>query len=319
PSPLRRRRRLGSELRKLRETANLTGEQVIERVGWASASKLSRLENGRSKPDLKDILTLLDLYQVTGAVRDELATITRDAGDMRAWLRQNPEVTRNQLDYFELEAGSAEIREYCPVIVPGLLQTPEYARVRIVSSAPLRSPAPGRNGDEDPDAEVRARQARQALLTQVADAPLYSAVIEESAFSGRAGPPEMLRRQLVHLRQMAELTNVTVQVVPSHASFEDWYLPHTAFSLYRFPDPQDPETVAIEGMSTNFMNTDPKELNRYSVVFQWLQGVALTAEETLSWLDEAVERGSAAEAGPAVRSPKPPSQRRRPARRLTGT
>ncbi|HEY0699747.1 MAG TPA: Scr1 family TA system antitoxin-like transcriptional regulator, partial [Micromonospora sp.] len=133
-SPLRRRHRLASELRRLREAANLTGEQVIERIGWASASKLSRLENGRSIPDLKDILTLLDLYQVTGAARDELATITRDAGSLRSWLRRNPEVTRNQLDYFDLESGSAEIREYCPVIVPGLLQTPEYARVRIVSS-----------------------------------------------------------------------------------------------------------------------------------------------------------------------------------------
>ncbi len=74
-------------LRRLRETAGLTGDQVIERIGWASASKLSRLENGRSRPDLGDVLDLLDLYGVDGESRNELIAITRDAGNTRAWLR----------------------------------------------------------------------------------------------------------------------------------------------------------------------------------------------------------------------------------------
>lgn len=83
PSPILRRRRLGVELRRLREAAGLTGDQVIERIGWASASKLSRLENGRSRPDPQDVGDLLDLYGADQAVHDELLGITSEAGDMR--------------------------------------------------------------------------------------------------------------------------------------------------------------------------------------------------------------------------------------------
>ena len=90
PSPIMRRRRFGIELRSLRETAGLTGDQVIERIGWASASKLSRLENGRSRPDPEDVDVLLDLYGADAALREELLGITGEAGDMRGWLQELP-------------------------------------------------------------------------------------------------------------------------------------------------------------------------------------------------------------------------------------
>jgi transcriptional regulator with XRE-family HTH domain len=123
-------------MRRLREAAGLTGEQVVERVGWASASKLSRLENGRSRPDLADVLDLLDLYRVAAATREELIGIARDAGNSRSWLRAYPVMTSRQRAYAELEVGCAEIHEYATAIGPGLLQTPEYARVRIVAGRP---------------------------------------------------------------------------------------------------------------------------------------------------------------------------------------
>lgn len=136
-SPIVRRQRLGAELRRLRETAGLTGEQVVDRVGWAAKSKLSRLENGRSRPDLADVLDLLDLYQVGGRDRDQLVAIARDAGNTRGWLRAYAVMTQRQRGYAELEAGSVQIREYAASIIPGLLQTPEYARIRILSSRSL--------------------------------------------------------------------------------------------------------------------------------------------------------------------------------------
>jgi transcriptional regulator with XRE-family HTH domain len=321
PSPLLRRRRLGAELRRLREAASLTGDQVIERVGWASASKLSRLENGRSRPDLRDVLDLLDLYGVSGAARDELATITRDAGDMRGWLRSYPVMTQRQRGYAELEAGCAEIREYSPVIVPGLLQTSAYARVRIVSHRPLTTdPGVGEKGDtEDPETEVAARLARQSLLTREVEPPQYAAVLEEAALGHRSGPPDVIRGQLAQLCDLAALPNVTLQVLPRDVVIADWYLPHTAFSVYRFADPQDPETLAIEGLSTNLLLTDRDELNRYTVVFEWLQAAALTAEETLSWLSDAAGQLSAESTrSAAVRDlAKPPIQRSRRTGRLT--
>ncbi|GIG85865.1 helix-turn-helix domain-containing protein [Plantactinospora endophytica] len=317
PSPILRRRRLGTELRKLRESAKLTGDQVIEAVGWASASKLSRLENGRSRPDLRDVLDLLDLYKVTGPLREELTAITNEAGDMRAWLRSYATMTPRQRVFAELEAGCAEIREYSPVIVPGLLQTRAYVKLRILSSRQLVDDPD--QDDTDPENEIAARIARQSLLTREVEPPHYSAVIEEAALGGRAGPREALRAQLVQLRKLAALPNVTIQVLPADQTIADWYLPHTGFSLYRFAEPQDPETLAIEGLATNLMVTDQKEINTYSMVFDWLRDAAYSPEETVVWLtDMAGQRSSGPPRKPASRDPgMPPSQRSRRSGRLT--
>lgn len=263
---------------------------------------------------------LLDLYGVSGPVREELAAITHEAGDMRGWLRSYQVMTPRQRSYAELEAGCADIREYSPVIVPGLLQTEGYARTRIVSSRPLTSySSETEKSDVDgPEAEVKARMSRQSLLTREIDPPRYSAVLEEAALGQRAGPAEMIRAQLNQLCTLAALPNVTLQVLPSHLTIANWYLPHTAFSLYRFADPQDPETLAIEGLSTNLVLTDREELDSYTVVFEWLQSAALSAEDTLSWLAETAGQGPNGPPRPAApRSPVTAPIQRRRTERLT--
>ncbi|MBB4960090.1 helix-turn-helix domain-containing protein [Micromonospora polyrhachis] len=311
-----RRKRLGSALRQLRESAGLTGDQVIERAGWASASKLSRLENARSRPDERDILRLLDVYDASEETRAELTTITREAGDIRSWLRRFPAMTESQRVYAELESGCAEIREYSPVIVPGLLQTELYAMTRITSMRPLTSISdkPEKNETETPENEVRARKSRQDLLRQSFEPPHYYAVLEEAALGRRAGPPEVIRGQLAKLREDAELPNVTIQVLLRDAIIAEWYLAHTAFSLYRLADPLDPQTLAIEGISTNQVLTDHEELHRYSVVFDWLRAAALTPEETRDWLAEKAKELSTRSSRstlPLGQRTKPPTQRSR--------
>jgi transcriptional regulator with XRE-family HTH domain len=278
-----RRRRLGSELRRLREAAGLTGDQVIARVGWASASKLSRLENGRSRPDLSDVLDLLDLYEVTGATREELIGVTRDAGNTRGWLRSYPVMTQRQRSYAELEAGCADIFEYGPVILPGLLQTPGYTRVRLLSSREVIAPEDA----EDPETEIAARVARQSTLTREAEPPRYEAVLEEAALGARGGPPPVMSGQLRHLARLAELPNVTLWVLPSSAKVADWYLPETAFSIYRFADPDDPDAVAVEALAADLILTDDDMLARYGRVFDWLRQAARPPAESLTWIIEA--------------------------------
>ncbi|SCG57499.1 helix-turn-helix domain-containing protein [Micromonospora inositola] len=319
PSPILRRRRLGTELRRLREAAGLTGDQVIERIGWASASKLSRLENGRSRPDPDDVRDLLVLYGADGELHEELLGITQEAGDMRGWLRNFPVMTQQQRGFAELEAGCAEISEYNPVMVPGLLQTPGYARQRIISAAQVAEQAGDPEAGEDPETEVRARQARQSLLTRSPDAPRYTAVLEDAALGRRAGPPEVLHEQIVHLCELAMLPNVTLHLLLRDTPIADWYLPPTAFSVYRFADPLDPETLAIEGGFTDVMSTEANALNRYKVAFEWLCSAALSASDTLSWLIEATGRltDTAPESTVAYGPATAPVQRRRDSGRLT--
>ncbi|MET8043513.1 helix-turn-helix transcriptional regulator [Micromonospora sp. NPDC005215] len=319
PSPIMRRRRLGLELRRLREAAGLTGDQVIERIGWASASKLSRLENGRSRPDPQDVGVLLALYGADEALHAELLGIAGEAGDMRGWLKNFPVMTQQQRSWAELEAGCAEISEYNPVLVPGLLQTPGYAKVRIVSAREVGAGAGEPEPGDEPDTEVQARMARQLLLTREPHAPRYTAVLEEAALGNRAGPPEVLHEQLVQLCELALLPNVTLHVLLRDTPVGNWYLPPTAFSVYRFADPLDPETLAIEGGFTDVMSTEVITLNSYKVVFEWLCTAALTASETLSWLIESTGRlteavpPSTVAFGPATA----PTQRRRDSGRLT--
>jgi transcriptional regulator with XRE-family HTH domain len=285
PSPNVRRRRLGVGLRRLREAAGLTGEQVIARVGWASASKLSRLENGRSRPDLADVLDLLDLYRVTGEPREELIAITRDAGNSKSWLRAYPVMTPRQRAYAELEAGCADILEYATAIVPGLLQTPEYARLRILAGRALGARSIGPKGrDPNVDAEVAARVGRQRLLVRDVEPPRYEAVLEECALSARAGPDEVMRGQLAHLCQLAKLPNVTLRVLPAGARLADWYLPETSFSVYRFADPEDPTTVAVELLAADMQLTDEALVEGYNEAFKRLRDAARTPEASVAWL-----------------------------------
>ncbi|GHJ50192.1 transcriptional regulator [Catellatospora sp. TT07R-123] len=302
-SPIVRRQRLGAELRRLREVAGLTGEQVVDRVGWAAKSKLSRLENGRSRPDLADVLDLLDLYQVRGRDRDQLVAITRDAGNTRGWLRAYPVMTQRQRGYAELEAGSAGIREYALSIVPGLLQTAEYARTRILSSptrgradgvpaqrpAPAGGPAAETPAAQEPDTEVAARLARQTVLTRQPDPPRYEAVLDEQALLGRGAPPPVRDGQLAHLTSLAMLPNVTIRVLPREAAVGPDFVPYSGFSIYHFTDPDDPETVTVEALARELVLTDRTAVERYARVFDWLRDAALDPVRSRAWLESRLE------------------------------
>lgn len=282
-----RRRRLGLELRRLRLAAGLTGDQVVEQIGWAAKSKLSRLENGRSRPDLADILDLLDLYEVGGEIRDELIAIAREAGNNR-WLRAYPVMTARQRGYAELEGSAVHIREYCATTVPGLLQTEEYARVRILSAHGLHLVPHQPAVRPAATAEIEARLARQAILTREVDPPAYEAIIDQNALSGRSAPPDVLSGQMIHLRAMASLPNVTLQVLPTDARVADYYQPQHGFSMYAFADPRDLQTVAVEVLASDLILTDRAAASRYSMVYEWLRMAALTPEATVDWLADQV-------------------------------
>ncbi|MGH3855832.1 MAG: helix-turn-helix domain-containing protein [Pseudonocardiaceae bacterium] len=275
-SPMVRRRRLGAELRALRDKAGLTGEQVIERVGWASASKLSRIENGRTRPDLSDIFDLLDLYGVTGADREKLIAIGRDAANTRGWWRSFADLGHRQRGYAELEAGVVELREYQQSVIPGLLQTPDYARTRVHSESKIYNTL-------DTGAEVAARQARQAVLT-TENPPRYQAIIDEAGLRRRAAPAEVMAAQLARLVELSAQPTVTLRVLSLDARIGDYYVPHSSFSLYRFADPEDPDIVVLETLTSDLHLGDEEDVSRYRMLFDWLAAAALAPEESVTFL-----------------------------------
>ncbi|MEU4643225.1 helix-turn-helix transcriptional regulator [Micromonospora sp. NPDC023814] len=271
-SPVIRRARLGAELRQLRRREGLTLEQVCDRLGWASTSKLSRIELGQSRPDLADVLDLLDVYEVPPPQRESLIVIARDAATSRGWWKALGEMGERQRTYAELEAGAATIVDWQPAVVPGLLQTPAYARLRIAAGRLL-------DPTVDVEADVRARAMRHEVLRR-ADPPRYTALLAEAACEAGDTPPQVWQEQLRHLVELAGLPHVTIRLLPRGVAARGGAQPLTPYSCYSFPDPADPRTVMLEALTTDVRLATTADVGRYDQLTGWLLDAALSPEET---------------------------------------
>ena len=228
-----RGRQLGLQLRELRDEAGLTGEEVAKRMGRAH-STLSRWETGALIPRVPDVYFMLELYGVDGAERDALLRSTRDAREREDW---EVDVSVAVADYAWLESRAWKTETFQDSVVPGLLQTADYAR------AVLRAWDPA-NNQQWIERTLAARMARQRRLTD--DDPLQlAAVIGEGALHRPAGGPEVMRAQLKHLVDIAAQPNVDVRVLPfgtgAHGGMTG------PITILRFRDDHDVATVETRG------------------------------------------------------------------------
>jgi len=264
PSPTVRRKRLGIELRRLREQASLTCEEVGQRLD-CSGTRISRMETGRISVRPGDVRELLEIYGVTGTEADALVQLAREAR-RKGWWHTYGRVLPPWFEaYVGLEAAAVRFRDFQAMVVPGLLQTEDYAR------AVLRAaPNPGRA--EDIDRQVALRMERQAILGQ-ANPPDLWVVLAENIIRVQVGGPAVMRAQLRRLIDVAERSNVTLQVLPFTTAAH--VQPISPFTILEFPDPADPTVVYLEHLTGSlFLETD-EEISRYTVVFDHLRAEAL--------------------------------------------
>jgi transcriptional regulator with XRE-family HTH domain len=264
-SPTVRRRRLGMELRRLREASGLTIEQVAERLE-CSDSKISRIETAHVGVTPRDVRDMLELYGVTGEQRDHLVQIAREARQ-RGWWHAYGDTKESA--YVGLEVAAASIRSYQAQIIPGLFQTTEYARAVIRALNPNLRP-------EEAERQHALRMARQPILTE--DPPELWVVIDEAVLRRSVGERGVMAEQLHHLIEMAELSTVTLQVLPfsagEHAGMDG------AFSILSFPEPADPEVVYLENATSDLFLEHAEDIRRYSVLFDHLRAAALRPGDT---------------------------------------
>lgn len=281
-SPMVRRRRLGGEFRRLREQHKLTNRQLAARMGW-SVAKVSRLENARSKPNLADVMDLLDHFGVVDGKREQLIALARDAINTGGWWQKfTRDVDERQLFNAELENGAVDIREFQLTVIPGVLQTADYARARFASRPTVGLPA------INVDAAVEVRQSRQAVLTR--NVPLtYRALIDETVIVRRCGPRGVLRNQISHLLKLTALPDVELRLFPFDGHVEGHYMPLCSFSLYRFADPTDPEMVLLETATSDMSLGDEDEVSTYKLIFDRLWDAALSPEDTTNCFANALE------------------------------
>lgn len=277
-SPTVRRRRLASELRRLRERAQLTLEEAGGRLGW-SATKLSRIETSRVGVVPKDVGRLLDLYGIDGLKREELLKLTRDARK-RGWWQAYSDLSGEYAAYIGLEAEAASMHSFAPVVLPGLLQTEDYARA-VIRAGLVVSPS------GEVERRVEIRMARQAVLSR--DDPLRMWVVLDEAVVHRAiGGPVVMRSQLERLLEGAHSPHVTLQVLPFSAGAHSGT--SGAFEILQFPEPADPDVVFLENLTDSLYVEREADVYRYTVAFDHLRAQALGPDESRSLIAEAVGR-----------------------------
>jgi len=199
-------RRLLTAFRTLRDGAGLTQAQVAERLGW-SVSKVLRIENGKNNISRRDLTALLGLYGVRSktSVDDllELASLARQ----RSWPHIADAISGEFRVYVGLESSASTIREYEPVLIPGLLQTADYARAVITALSPEG------DGEELIERRVQIRRERQKLLAGPTP-PRAHFLIDEAAVRRQIGGRAVMLAQLAHLREVNQRPEVSIQIVP---------------------------------------------------------------------------------------------------------
>ena len=253
-NPTLRARRLALELLRRREAAGLTREEAARQLEW-STSTIFRIETGRSRPQPGNVRVLLELYGVSGPERDGLIRLAREARQP-GWWHSFRDVLPNPYEVFiGLEAGAASIRNFEPVVVPGLLQTEEYARQ-------MSRGGPRELDRDDIERRVQVRMERQRILPRE-DRPRLWTVIDEAVIRRAVGGSEVMREQLRHLIDSAEQGKTTLQVVPfsagAHAGTTG------PFIILDFPEPTDPAVVYVETLAGDLYLEERADVDRYTL------------------------------------------------------
>jgi hypothetical protein len=270
---------VGLQLHRLREAAGVTPERAGHAIR-ASRSKISRMENGRVSYKERDVTDLLTLYGITDEkARAAMVTLVRQANSP-GWWSQYDDVTADWFaDYLGLEMAASVIRTFELQFVNGLFQTEDYARA-VTMLGHTTAPA------EEIDRRVSLRLKRQDLLTGPEPPQVWS-VLDEGALRRAVGGRTVMRAQLEQLIEMAELRHVTVQVMPfaqgGHAAAGG------SFTMLRFSDPDVPDVVYIEQLTSALYLDKREHVDHYLEVINQLSTEALTPVQSARFLAEIIQ------------------------------
>ncbi len=280
PAPSVRARQLARELRRLREAAQLTGEAAAAQLGWSSA-KVSRLETARTPITVADLRKLLDLYGAGDTDADRLVDLARTSRERGWWESYVGEAPSEYATYLGLEAEASSISSFSAVLVPGLLQTEDYARA-MISSLLLMPP-------REVERLVQVRQIRQERIYRADKVPLtLHTILDESVLRRKIGGPDVLRDQLKHLASaVAESRNVELQVLPYSAGAHPAI--NGTFTILSFPRTGDSEIVTLEHLDSHLFIEGEKAVYRYTLVFNELITKALDSVDSLAFIKQVIK------------------------------
>ncbi|MGW4224779.1 helix-turn-helix domain-containing protein [Streptomyces bauhiniae] len=277
-NPTVRRRRLGQELRKLRELKGMTAEEVADRL-LVSQSKISRLENGRRSISQRDVRDLCGVYEVEDQkMVDSLMEMARDSRQ-QGWWHTFGDIPYSV--YIGLEAAAQSLRVYEPQLVTGLLQTPAYAEALVRGALPETSTA-------EIEKRVKVRMRRQERVTDESNPLRLWVVLDEAALHRVVGSKLIMREQLEHLIELSHLPHVTVQVLPfevgAHPGLNGQY------AILEFADAADSSVVYLEGVTSDLYLEKAPDVQKYAVMYEHLRAQALPVEQSQQFIQDAAKR-----------------------------
>jgi transcriptional regulator with XRE-family HTH domain len=276
-----RRRRLGVALRRMREDSGLSTETVGRRLRW-SASKVSRIETARIGVREADIKRMLRLYQAEDHALTELLALAREAARPGWWTRF-PGLPQDQAAYCALEDEADLALAYEAQVVPGLLQTEDYARCVIRGWAEI-VPAPPAIIERD----LQVRMKRQELLQEPRSLRL-SVILDEAVLLHLVGDATIMRRQLERLMELADLPNMELRILPLRA---DHSAVLHAFTLLEFAPAFEIvfPTVVHSEIHPMSLVQDETVTYEHRRVFDWLSRRSLGPAESVRLIERTVER-----------------------------
>lgn len=260
----RNRELLGVRLRELRRNAGVTGVELARQLGWVQ-SKVSRLEGGKQTASRDDIAAWVDATDAhPDLVPDLLSLLTNIESDYAVWRREfRSGVRRKQLNFLRLEARVSKIRGLETTVVPGLLQTVDYARYRIAEQPDLH------NIPEDVPAALNARTQRQQVIYDTSKT--FHFILTESVLCNRLCPPDVMRGQLDRLTMASSLPNVKLGILPFKARLP--IAPLNGFWIF------DDALVTFETIAAEIHVRDPDEVALYASVFERFDQVAAYGDD----------------------------------------
>ncbi|MEV5412596.1 helix-turn-helix transcriptional regulator [Thermopolyspora sp. NPDC052614] len=266
-SPTVRRRRLAAALREARAKSGLSREEVADQMEW-STSKVYRLEYGRTAASWRDVRDLCELYGVPSPEKDGLVQLARDSRQ-RGWWSEYQDIFPS--NFVGLESDASIIRSYESELIPGLLQTEDYARAL---NRTFRPSAP----EDEIERRVSARMARQGVFDR-STPPELTCILSEAvirrclAIDGDVGAA-----QLRALIAAAERPNITIRIVPLATGLHPGM--DGAFVIIGFPDEADPDVAYVEGLMGSVFVESVDGVKRYKLIWDQLSGHALSAAES---------------------------------------
>ncbi|MEU3369145.1 helix-turn-helix transcriptional regulator [Streptomyces sp. NPDC006660] len=273
-NPTVRRRRLGAELRRLRQARGLTSTEVAKLL-MVSQPKISHLENGNRTISPRDVRDLCALYGVTDQQAvDALMQMARESG-AQGWWHAYGDIPQSV--YIALETDAVCLHTFEPMAIPGLLQTPAYAHAVIEETIPPIPP-------DQAAARLKVRLRRQHRIYDPARPLRVWIVLDESVLRRVVGGPDIMREQLEHVNALGTEPHITVQVLPyaqgAHPGLSG------QFSILQFADSQEAGLVYLERFTSDLYLEKQSDVRHYGMVYDHLRARALDPGSTREFITD---------------------------------